>query len=112
MVAITSKGAQPTSVASTNGSVIVNSNDIAATEVSKGFGKLHEVVTNQAGDRMLAEKQMPNALYYINGKEVTHEIVRALDPAKISRMDVYKSPEAVKKFGEKGKNGVVEVTTK
>ena len=55
---------------------------------------------------------MANALYYIDGKEVTRDIALALDPEKIIRIEVYPSPDAVKKFGEKGKKGIIEISTK
>jgi len=55
---------------------------------------------------------MTKALYYISGKQVTRDIALAVDPAKIIRMEVYPSPDALKKFGEKGKNGVIQISTK
>jgi hypothetical protein len=111
VVVITSKSAQPAIVASTSNGVIANSNDIIAADGAKASNK-PDVIVTQANDRILADERMANALFYINGKEVTREIMLALDPAKINRMDVYRSPDAVKKFGEKGKNGIVKISTK
>lgn len=36
-------------------------------------------------------------------------IGRAFRSGKIKRMEVYKGDEAVKRYGEKGRNGVVEI---
>lgn len=48
-------------------------------------------------------------LFYINGKEATQADVDALKPGRIKRMAVYKGDEAVKRYGEKGRGGVVEI---
>lgn len=50
--------------------------------------------------------------YFIDGKAVTYAAVKALNPNEISQVDVYKGKEAVAKFGEKGKNGVIQITRK
>lgn len=49
------------------------------------------------------------ALIYINGKEAAQADVDALKPGRIKRMTVYKGDEAVKRYGEKGRKGVVEI---
>ena len=51
-------------------------------------------------------------LYIINGKETDAEIMRAIDPENIESIDVLKDENAVKRFGEKGKNGVILITLK
>jgi TonB family protein len=49
-------------------------------------------------------------LYVVDGTITTPADLEKIDPNSIERIDVLK--EWVKKYGEKGKNGVVEVTTK
>jgi hypothetical protein len=71
-----------------------------------------DINVTRANDHLLADEKMAKALFYINGQQVTREIALTLDPAKINRMNVYKSTDAVKKFGEKGKNGIVEISTR
>lgn len=51
-------------------------------------------------------------LLVVNGKEVPHEVLQALDPNKIELVRVLKGEEAVGAYGEKGKNGVILVTLK
>ncbi|PKQ46107.1 M56 family metallopeptidase [Confluentibacter flavum] len=51
-------------------------------------------------------------LYIINGKEVTEDIVKALNPDNIESVNVLKDEKHTKIYGDKGKNGVVEITLK
>lgn len=51
-------------------------------------------------------------LYYVDGKEVTRENSDKIAPDKIESITVLKGDNATKKYGEKGKNGVVEVSLK
>ena len=48
-------------------------------------------------------------LILINGKEASQADVYALKPGRIKKMTVYKGDEAVKKYGEKGRNGVADI---
>ena len=52
------------------------------------------------------------ALYVLNGKVVSKETVDKLDPATIEKVDVLKDNTATEKYGDKGKNGVIEITLK
>jgi TonB-dependent SusC/RagA subfamily outer membrane receptor len=54
----------------------------------------------------------PNALYMIDGKHATEAEIKALDPASIESVNVLKDAAATKLYGEKGKNGVIEIKTK
>jgi TonB-dependent SusC/RagA subfamily outer membrane receptor len=52
-------------------------------------------------------------LYMVDGKEMTAtENLDAINPADIARVDVLKDKAATEKYGTKGKNGVVKITTK
>ena len=48
-------------------------------------------------------------LIFINGKEASQADVDALKPGRIKKMTVYKGDEAVKRYGERGRNGVAEI---
>ncbi|MCG7855580.1 hypothetical protein MD537_01245 [Flavihumibacter sediminis] len=48
-------------------------------------------------------------LYIVDGKEATREQVNALSNDEIREMKVLKGDAAVEKYGEKGRNGVVEI---
>lgn len=51
-------------------------------------------------------------LILIDGKEATKKQLKSLSPDKIATVDVSKGDAAFKKYGEKAKDGVVEVITK
>ena len=51
-------------------------------------------------------------LFILNNKEISKEKMEAIDPKKIESVNVLKGPTAIEKYGEKGKNGVVEITSK
>ena len=55
---------------------------------------------------------LSGALIMIDGKESTREGLTKLNPGNISSMSVLKDVSATKVFGDKGKNGVIIVTTK
>lgn len=60
--------------------------------------------------RVTLSRELPDGmLIYINGKEATRKDVAKLGKGKIRRMDIYKGDEAVKRYGEAGRNGVVEI---
>jgi len=50
-------------------------------------------------------------LILVNGKE-SWQKVNDIDPETIESVNVLKNESATKKYGEKGKNGVIEITTK
>ncbi|WP_127024376.1 M56 family metallopeptidase [Flagellimonas beolgyonensis] len=51
-------------------------------------------------------------LFYVDGKKVKKEDIKKLDPSSIESMQVLKGDQAIKKYGKKGKDGVVEITIK
>jgi TonB-dependent SusC/RagA subfamily outer membrane receptor len=51
-------------------------------------------------------------LYLIDGIAIPGDSLKNLAPNDISRINVLKGDSAVAKYGEKGRNGVVEITTK
>jgi len=53
-----------------------------------------------------------NELILLNGKEVEKSVLKDLSVISISTIEVFKDEEALSKFGEKGRNGVVLITTK
>ena len=55
----------------------------------------------------------PNTpLFIVDGKEVTAEEAKLIKPADIKSMEVFKDKDALAKYGEKGKNGVIIITMK
>ncbi|NNK76938.1 MAG: hypothetical protein HKP42_12855, partial [Maribacter sp.] len=51
-------------------------------------------------------------LFIIDGKESKEKDMKQLDSSEIATINVYKGEKAQEKYGDKGKNGVVEITTK
>ncbi|GAB2652371.1 hypothetical protein GCM10027036_01780 [Flavihumibacter cheonanensis] len=51
-------------------------------------------------------------LYFVNGKEWTKEDVSLIDPNRIKAIHVLKNEQAVAKYGERGKEGVILIDTK
>jgi TonB-dependent SusC/RagA subfamily outer membrane receptor len=54
----------------------------------------------------------PDVLCMVDGKEVTKEQLKELSPNMIESISVLKGESATKVFGEKGKDGVIVITTK
>lgn len=57
-------------------------------------------------------KYAENALIIVDGKTMSYNQFKKIKPDDIAAIDVLKSDESLKKYGVKGKNGVVLVTTK
>lgn len=57
-------------------------------------------------------KEANDPLIIIDGKEASKTDLDQLDPNTIDSVSVLKSEKAIEKYGEKGKNGVIEVVTK
>ncbi|WP_375446810.1 TonB family protein [uncultured Fibrella sp.] len=51
-------------------------------------------------------------LYLLDGKEITHEDMNAINPNTIQSIDVLKDASATSLYGLKAKNGVIKITTK
>ena len=52
------------------------------------------------------------ALHILNGREITKEMFEQIIPVDIESVNVLKSDSAIEKYGEKGKNEVIEIKTK
>jgi len=51
-------------------------------------------------------------LYILDGKTVTKSELDKIDPETIEKIEVIKNEEATKRYGDKGENGVVNITSK
>jgi len=56
--------------------------------------------------------QEEQPLVFVDNKEVPFEQLGKIDPKTIDHMDVLKGKSGTEKYGAKGKNGVVLITTK
>ncbi len=57
-------------------------------------------------------KQTEPSLIIIDGKESSKAVMSSISPEKIEKIAVLKDKMAIEKYGEKAKNGVIEVTLK
>ncbi|CAM3660776.1 hypothetical protein FLGE108171_09045 [Flavobacterium gelidilacus] len=53
-----------------------------------------------------------NPLLILNGNLVDYELMNDLDPQKIESLNVIKGEASISKYGEKGKHGSIEITSK
>ncbi len=60
----------------------------------------------------IADTSGKTPLYFVDGKETAAIDVNKIDAGKIESINVLKDADAIKKYGEKGKNGVVLITLK
>lgn len=70
------------------------------------------VVVETGEDKLLNSKNTENALFIVNGKETSRQEAIKIKTESIYSINVVKGGDAVKKYGEKGKYGVIQITTK
>ncbi len=58
------------------------------------------------------ENQSKNSLYFLNGTEITKEIMEALDQEKIERVDVITDPLKIKQFTTKTTHSLILINLK
>ncbi len=61
------------------------------------------------------DKNVPlvnTVLYVVDGKITTYDVAKDLNTSSLKSVNVLKGNAAVEKYGEQGKNGVIELTTK
>lgn len=88
-------------------------------EIFKKIGKEHSegliVMTSKKGmkDIVLGPKNKVKPLLVLDGKELPQDFdIQSLDPTSIERVEVFKDASAIEKYGDKGKEGVVLITSK
>ena len=79
-----------------------------------GAGPMHQrMMRGKSNITVMGARLDDQPLIIINGKEAGEDInLDSLDPNTIESINVLKGPSAEKAYGEKGKNGVVEITLK
>ncbi|WP_066220863.1 M56 family metallopeptidase [Formosa haliotis] len=72
-----------------------------------------KVRATKASPKTVLESSSKNPpLAFLNGKEISREEMEAIDPDTIDNIMVLKDEKAIEKYGDKGKHGVLEITTK
>jgi len=100
--------------------IIRMSDDKVAEEAKKNPNTLTFTTTDKDGKKTITyvqksteKTELPkDVLYIIDGKEMESISMKDIDPNTIKSINVLKGESAVKLYGEKGKNGVIEITTK
>lgn len=64
------------------------------------------------GEKVSLSGLSNNELILLNGNEVAKSVLNDLSVMSIATIEVFKGEKALNKFGEKGRNGVVVITTK
>jgi hypothetical protein len=79
-----------------------------------GAGPMHQrMMKGKSNITVMGARLDEQPLIIIDGKEAGEDInLDSLDPNTIESINVLKGPSAEKAYGEKGKNGVVEITLK
>lgn len=101
----------------------LNEGSIQSISTIKGGEKAIELYGNKATNGVVLiktgtkttrpfVKKLDANLYIVNGKEVKKEEFEKIEPQNIKGINVLKDKKAIEKYGEKGKNGVLEVTLK
>ena len=108
-------------------STVVEASNVESVTIIKGkeaidkFGAeavngVVSVITKQGADQPADHLSLNkfDGLIIIDGKEYDKQSVKdvKLDASDIESMRVWKGDEAIKKFGDKGKKGVVEIITR
>jgi TonB-dependent SusC/RagA subfamily outer membrane receptor len=75
---------------------------------SKGNNK--SIVIKMDGAGAGSNGQKP--LFILDGEVISESVMKVIDPNKIESINILKDASAVAVFGEKGKGGVVQITTK
>lgn len=86
---------------------LINNSDYGNTTMIKEKGDQEKRIQIRKSGK--GENQ---PLYILDGKEISQEEMNKIDPTKIESVNVLKDTHATDKYGEKGKNGVVEISSK
>ncbi len=76
--------------------------------IIKSDDKIH---TNH-GKMIFNDSDGKKPLFFVDGKEIENGKLEDIDPNNIKSMNVLKGKMAIKKYGEKAKDGVIEIITK
>ena len=85
--------------------------DESATKKYGEQGKNGVIIITSKKDKV-EKNDINSALYIIDGKEMTTDQMQAITPDMIESMDVLKDESATKKYGVKGKKGVILIKLK
>ncbi len=96
---------------------------IESIDVSKGENAINKygdkgengvvlITTKNQKTSSISMRPSNNLLFIVDGKEVNKSIFESISPKEINSIEVLKREKAINKYGKKGKNGVIIITTK
>ena len=74
--------------------------------------KIYEIKDDSDHKFFISTDGEKEPLYILNGKIISKKEMDALKPESIEKVEVLKGDSATEKYGDKGKNGVIMITTK
>ncbi|HLO81853.1 MAG TPA: N-acetylmuramoyl-L-alanine amidase [Chitinophagaceae bacterium] len=98
----------------------INTDNIASVNVNKSNSTTGTINITTKSNTTTAttitvqglKKGSPPPLYMLEGKEISEEEMKLIDPEKIESISVLKDKSAETLYGDKGKNGVIVITLK
>ncbi len=96
---------------------------IESIDVSKGENAINKygdkgengvviITTKNQKTSSISIRPSNNLLFIVDGKEVNKSIFESISPKEINNIEVLKREKAINKYGKKGENGVIIITTK
>ncbi|PIA78138.1 hypothetical protein BFR04_07865 [Gaetbulibacter sp. 4G1] len=79
---------------------------------AKGSYKVKTLGKSSNSKIIISDDNGKEPLYILDGKEIKKENVEDIEPNNIKSITVLKDKSAEKKYGKKGKDGVIEINTK
>lgn len=82
------------------------------------FSASDSITMTKDGDMILKGKNITfeaanyKGITIVNGVEITNAALKELDPNRIESMNVLKGESGIKKYGDRGKEGAIEITLK
>ncbi len=70
------------------------------------------IITRESSSKRMLADTTPTPLYIIDGKEAGTDAISKINPSNIASINVLKDNMAIIKYGNKGRNGVVEIFMK
>jgi TonB-dependent SusC/RagA subfamily outer membrane receptor len=86
--------------------------DILAAINNYAIAKENNESETLSGKSFIKDSIPAATLIFADGKEISKSEMENISPQNIESINVLKDAKAIKKYGERGENGVIEITTK
>ncbi|MFT3701946.1 MAG: energy transducer TonB [Agriterribacter sp.] len=91
--------------------MIIYDNNIAE-RITRAEAEKRGLVKAGNGELTIKGPSVDSVICFLDGVEVPNNVIHTIDPNLIKSVTVLKGANATDKYGEKGRNGVVEITSK